>query len=426
MIGYPEFFSEETKDCDTAHFSFWKGLEVNKAYLTQALRGEMNLLVRELNAQIITAVEAANAAATFGSVRYVSTNEAFQGHRFCEPGVAEPNNSNPDNWFFLLLGDDASEAGNNIATPDMDAPLSLTPQQCDGLLNSESPTLGTELGDYLVCATIEGLSQGLEPSDWITGMVPGGGEAFIPESYAKAFHPKTAGHAAIRRAIEANARIEPAKDLWRVLIMLDGSQAELQTLVDKLPSTAAKSRSKKYEREGIDLRGYATYLTLEEARALRNSNPQVVGYSREKLVLKVDEIAFRRFAQVDVPQRKRDDGVRETNGENHHSNASTTTTTTTISSVVRRQETDTNLDLYAGGSWALVVLSDPPLFQPQHYYSYPGFVNDPNAGESVNIYILDTGVHVTHSVRVPSPNTHFSAALGTTRRVRPFPRDTDC
>lgn len=91
VTGYATFFNEETTACDAVTFSVTN----SERFLTRQLRREMNHLVRMLNRAIQSAVEVSGA-------EYVDIDTMFKGHRFCEYGVREPDNSRLDTWFFNL------------------------------------------------------------------------------------------------------------------------------------------------------------------------------------------------------------------------------------------------------------------------------------------------------------------------------------
>jgi GDSL-like Lipase/Acylhydrolase family len=91
VTGYATFFNEETTACDGVTFS----ITDPEQFLTHQLRRELNDLVRMLNHVIRSAAEASGA-------EYVDIDQMFKGHRFCEEGVSEPNNSRSETWFFNL------------------------------------------------------------------------------------------------------------------------------------------------------------------------------------------------------------------------------------------------------------------------------------------------------------------------------------
>ncbi|VBB84421.1 Putative Esterase [Podospora comata] len=109
VAGYPTFFNEETDDCDGASFHYWFGENrppsdwpANRiVYLTKSLRKELDDLVRQLNEVIQFAVNDANTEG--GQVHYVDVDQRWieGGHRWCEPGVKDPDSNRADTWFFL-------------------------------------------------------------------------------------------------------------------------------------------------------------------------------------------------------------------------------------------------------------------------------------------------------------------------------------
>jgi lysophospholipase L1-like esterase len=103
VTGYARFFNEETVACDHASFS----TRDPRNTLTRPMRRRFNDLIRSLNDVIRAATE------THGAT-YVDIDSIFEGHRFCEDGVEEPDVTRSDTWFFntknvpgaLLLGSD--------------------------------------------------------------------------------------------------------------------------------------------------------------------------------------------------------------------------------------------------------------------------------------------------------------------------------
>ncbi|KAH0839140.1 hypothetical protein AYO21_04733 [Fonsecaea monophora] len=91
VTGYARFFNEDTDYCDTATFSQTRPLD----YLTKTKRRELNQLVMMLNDVIKATTE------LHGAV-YLDIDGAFDGHRFCEPGVEEPEIDRSDTWFFNM------------------------------------------------------------------------------------------------------------------------------------------------------------------------------------------------------------------------------------------------------------------------------------------------------------------------------------
>ncbi|OCT47221.1 esterase [Cladophialophora carrionii] len=91
VTGYARFFNERTDYCDNTTFSQTRPLD----YLTKAKRRHLNQLVMMLNDVI-------KATALLHGAVYVDIDHAFEGHRFCEPGVKEPDLGRADTWFFNI------------------------------------------------------------------------------------------------------------------------------------------------------------------------------------------------------------------------------------------------------------------------------------------------------------------------------------
>lgn len=91
VTGYARFFNEHTDICDKATFSQTRPLDS----LTKMKRRQLNQLVMMLNDVI-------KATALLHGAVYLDIDAAFEGHRFCEPGVKEPDLNRNDTWFFNI------------------------------------------------------------------------------------------------------------------------------------------------------------------------------------------------------------------------------------------------------------------------------------------------------------------------------------
>ena len=89
VTGYASFFNSVTDNCN--HVSFSKSNPGSK--LTKELRVMLNDLVTMLNNVIEMTCKVHGA-------EYVNINQAFEGHRFCEEGVDEPDEQRNETWFF--------------------------------------------------------------------------------------------------------------------------------------------------------------------------------------------------------------------------------------------------------------------------------------------------------------------------------------
>lgn len=98
VTGYAQFFNATSTQCDSACFSYWDPGCENSLMLEQSLRQQLNTLALNLNQKIQDVVQ--NNAQW--DVEYVSYDDQFEGHRFCEGGNVEPDDNNPNIWFFHL------------------------------------------------------------------------------------------------------------------------------------------------------------------------------------------------------------------------------------------------------------------------------------------------------------------------------------
>lgn len=104
VTGYAKFFNEKTTQCDGVSFS--RTNPENR--LSTERRVELNDLVRLLNDIIkITAID--------NGAEYVDINAVFEGHRFCEEGVMEPDVQRDDTWFLTLGSSKIADKGSIVA-----------------------------------------------------------------------------------------------------------------------------------------------------------------------------------------------------------------------------------------------------------------------------------------------------------------------
>ncbi|KFH44160.1 Lipase-like protein [Hapsidospora chrysogenum ATCC 11550] len=102
VTGYARFFNAETEECDNCSFGvWWRGPQ-----LKRELRSKMNEMVLAVNDKIRRSVNAVNRAFVMPRVLFVDYDSAFEGHRFCEPNVTEPDYTRNETWFFLVGGSD--------------------------------------------------------------------------------------------------------------------------------------------------------------------------------------------------------------------------------------------------------------------------------------------------------------------------------
>lgn len=204
VTGYAQFFNERTEPCDDLSLGvWWRGPK-----LERPLRRRMNDMVRAVNSKIEKAVACINLQFTRPKVLFVDYDAAFEGHRFCEPGTAEPDYARNETWFFLVGGPDNVDRlphGNDTAAATrftnpaeeeassslVDPATCLPPAQRSG-----------DWGELALCYMAMSMAEDptLQPAR--------GGEIWtknsmwhVPTYYAKTFHPRSLGHEAIRDRI---------------------------------------------------------------------------------------------------------------------------------------------------------------------------------------------------------------------------------
>ncbi|GAW22375.1 hypothetical protein ANO14919_119120 [Xylariales sp. No.14919] len=178
------------------------GVWWNGPRLTKKLRSEMNALVLTVNAKLRKAIYAINDGFTENRVIFVDYDGAFDGHRFCEPNVTEPDYDRTNTWFFLVGGlDNARNDDEPQRLSDINELLPPTSPLVDPFSclwrAKKSGDWGTLALCYMVMAkhrdpTLRSARGDFSPlnSMW-----------YVPTYYGKAFHPKSRGHETIRDKI---------------------------------------------------------------------------------------------------------------------------------------------------------------------------------------------------------------------------------
>ncbi|RYP10750.1 hypothetical protein DL765_008018 [Monosporascus sp. GIB2] len=111
VTGYARFFNDVTDDCDEMSFGVWWLLGPK---LKKSLRLQMNALVLAVNAKIKSAVDRVNSKFIKDRVLFVDYDSEFEGHRFCEENVIEPDYNRNDTFFFLVGGRDNARDGTQL------------------------------------------------------------------------------------------------------------------------------------------------------------------------------------------------------------------------------------------------------------------------------------------------------------------------
>ena len=106
MVGYTTFFNVDTIYCNTVTFNYWQGTKRVDSrfmtYLTQEIRKGVNNTVTNLNKVKSAAVSKAKGHAR-PEMTFVDYSADWDGHRFREESVEEPDFYNRQNtWFFYV------------------------------------------------------------------------------------------------------------------------------------------------------------------------------------------------------------------------------------------------------------------------------------------------------------------------------------
>jgi hypothetical protein len=99
VTGFPQFFDTTTTDCDKVTFARTAnpkddGLEHTR--MTQAQRKEFN----DMSVQLNKAIEDAVSRNKDQGAKWIPIDGEMNGHRFCEHGVQEPKQDNPNLWLW--------------------------------------------------------------------------------------------------------------------------------------------------------------------------------------------------------------------------------------------------------------------------------------------------------------------------------------
>jgi hypothetical protein len=195
MTGYARFFNELTDECDNLSLGFWwKGPR-----LTKELRASMNALVLTVNAKLRKTINSINSHYAQDKVVFVDYDGEFEGHRFCEPNVREPDYLRADTWFFLVGGPDNARNGTQLRRLSDVQTLPSTSALIDPLSCLEPARRSGDWGIMALCymTMAKYRDPTLRPArgDSMSSL---GSMWYVPTFYGKTFHPRTLGHETIR------------------------------------------------------------------------------------------------------------------------------------------------------------------------------------------------------------------------------------
>lgn len=184
LVGFAKFWNSETDQCDKAFWTFWseKSFDVEENLMTKERRRIMNNWIARVNEILNDVVETfRNEGET--RVHFVDIDTAFEGHRFCEEGVIEPQQNDeprPEAYLFQYQTSRDQRWGAN----DMAAAVGP----------------GAEWTRLIAAGYYVGLEMNKDYASQPIG-VHGEYRSTIPIFMSKIFHPTPAGHYAIAAAI---------------------------------------------------------------------------------------------------------------------------------------------------------------------------------------------------------------------------------
>ncbi|KAK8035182.1 hypothetical protein PG993_010177 [Apiospora rasikravindrae] len=216
VTGYAQFFNDRTEACDEMSLGvWWRGPK-----LERKLRRRMNVMVRAVNRKIEAAVARINRQFTSVKVVFVDYDAAFEGHRFCELDVVEPDYARNETWFFLVGGPDNvdrpggndtsdTNTGDNAATRLYHtADAQILDEQSSGHLVDPATCLppaqrSGDWGELALCYMAMSMAEDptLRPAREGKIMTKKNSMWHVPTYYGKTFHPRSLGHEAIRDRI---------------------------------------------------------------------------------------------------------------------------------------------------------------------------------------------------------------------------------
>lgn len=200
VTGFPEFFNEDDPGCDTVTFSRTANpVSDGKEHImmTTDLRKDYNSMSRALNAAIQSAV-ALNADSNVKFID-IQANGLLDGHRFCEPGIKEPDQKNENLWLFHYP---YNQNEDQDPSPELQIMINATNQITDGLdisaLGARFPNISAfedALWDAVNVTEVAAVSSDPVNDKWYDLWRDTVGWR------AKLFHPQVPYHSAIRELV---------------------------------------------------------------------------------------------------------------------------------------------------------------------------------------------------------------------------------
>ncbi|KAH0559822.1 hypothetical protein GP486_003657 [Trichoglossum hirsutum] len=180
VMGYPKFWNATTTQCDNVSWNYWRTPGATK--MTRAIRQRMNDLLDAMNNKISAAVQSLNNP----RVTFFNYDAYFQGHRFCEGDVIEPQDISElrSNTFFYQIITPPDFFTPNGWAGEFVSPFNPAKQYYDWIKAAKTASPNTPVNQIYAGQSTETSASGE-----------------IPVWMAKIFHPTPEGHVAISHAI---------------------------------------------------------------------------------------------------------------------------------------------------------------------------------------------------------------------------------
>lgn len=158
-------------------------------------------MVQAVNAKIELTVAKINTHFVKTKVRFVDYDKEFDGHRFCEPGVQEPDYARDDTYFFLVGGQDNAKNETRASQNAPTATISPRSELVDPQTCLEPAQRSGDWGRLALCYMAMSKAQDVTLRPARSDLVAENSMWYVPTYYGKTFHPRTQGHEAIRSKI---------------------------------------------------------------------------------------------------------------------------------------------------------------------------------------------------------------------------------
>jgi len=186
--GYISFFNQDNPECDGVDWRYWTTFG-NKIPLTVELRKRLNRLVDEVNDIIKVSAEELG---RMGVIFVDGLQEAYNGHRYCEPGHTFQEMTDAETWFWTRYSNVASDAEDQKGSSVDEAEQQLLDFVFPGegkLVAQVADSPPWEWPGAEKYPTFESLMQAINIAE-VTA------QANVPFNFLRSFHPKGSAYTA--------------------------------------------------------------------------------------------------------------------------------------------------------------------------------------------------------------------------------------